>query len=264
MTKHADRIWRTVVFAGAMLGAPLVAADTTPAKEAKPAAKSPPPKPPDTVESVTKELVELDKKIVQAIDAVIASQTDADRQAAKARLESLRKTKFELDKKLADLKRVATGAGKPLPPDTVASLTKELVELDKKIGAAVDAVAAAQTEADRQAAKARLEQHRKAKAETEKKLADLKRGNGKPPPPSTPLGKLEQELVDTTAKINTATDAMVAAQNDADRQAAKAKLASLQKAKADLENKIVAEKQRLARPRANESDKPTGRGFVLS
>ncbi len=200
MTKHADRIWRTVVFAGAMLGAPLVAAETPP-KDAKPAPKPAP--------------------------------TDKD--------------------------------AKPKPPDTVASMTKELADLDKKISITIDAVTAAQNDADRQAAKAKLESHRKAKVELEKKLADLKRGPGKPPPsPATPLDKLEKELAANQAKLTTAVDAVVAAQNDADRQAAKAKLTSLQKEKAEIEKKITAEKQRLARPRTNESDKPIGRGFVLA
>jgi chromosome segregation ATPase len=185
MTKHSEKIFRTVVFAGAMLGAPLVSADA-------------PQKP----------------------------------------------TKAPEQKKV----------------DTVDSLTKEIAAVDVEIKKATDAVANAQNQADRDAAKAKLDQRRKQKAELEKKLAELKKSTA----PQTPLQKLEQELADTQLKIDTAIAAVTDAQNDADRKAAKAKLASLQKDKTEIEKKIAAEKQKLARPRTPENDRPIGRGFVLA
>jgi capsule polysaccharide export protein KpsE/RkpR len=48
-----------------------------------------------------KELVELDKKVSAAVDAVVASQTEADRAAAKAKLDQLRALKADLEKKIA-------------------------------------------------------------------------------------------------------------------------------------------------------------------
>jgi hypothetical protein len=201
MTKHADRIWRTVVFAGAMLGAPLVSADTP--KDAKPGKPAPPPAPAKEV--------------------------------------------------------------KPTPPDTVDSVTKQIAEVDKKIKLTTEAITNAQNDADRKAAQAKLEAHKKDKVELEKKLTALK--IGKVPAPTTPVAKLEKELADVNAKIDTAITAVTDAQTDADRKAAKAKLASFQKEKADVEKKLATEKQKAAaaaRPRTNESDKPIGRGFVLA
>lgn len=199
MTKHADRIWRTVVFAGAMLGAPLVSADT-PKKDAKPAAPKPAPPPKvDTVASVQKELDDLSKKISITSDALVGAQNDADRQAAKARLESQKKTKADLEKRLAELKAAANAGKKPPPPA-----------------------------------------------------------------PETPITRLEKELKEIDNKIAAAVDAVAAAQNDADRAAAKMKLTMLQKDKADTEKKLAAERKAAQRPRTPESDKPIGRGFVLA
>ncbi len=191
MTKHADRIWRTVVFAGAMLGAPLVSADTKPADTKQDSKQK------DTVEGLTKEIQATDKLIAISIDAITSAQNDADRKAAKAKLESQRQTKADLETRLARLKN---GGLKPAPP----------------------------------------------------------------PPPTTTLGKLEKELADNQVKIATAVDAVADAPNEADRTAAKMKLTSLQKDKTAIEKKIAAEKQRLARPRTIPTERPTGRGFVLS
>ena len=195
MTKHADRIWRTVVFAGAMLGAPLVSADT-PSKTPKPVDSKQDSKQKDTVEGLTKELQATDKLIAKSIEAITGAQNEADRKAAKAKLESQRQAKADLETRLARLKN---GGLKPAPP-----------------------------------------------------------------PPTTPLGKLEKELADNQVKIATAVDAVADAQNEADRTAAKLKLTALQKDKTAIEKKIAAEKQRLARPRTIETERPTGRGFVLS
>lgn len=191
MTKHSERIWRTVVFAGAMLGAPLVSADTPP--PAKPA---------------------------------------ANKQAAK-----------------------------PKPPaDTVESLTKELAAVDKQIELTGEALKAAQTDADRKAATAKLEQHKKTKAELETKLADAKRKAA----PATPLAKLEQELAALQPRLDAAADAVDKAKSSAERDAASARLAALRKDKVELDRKIAAEKQKATRPRTPPSDRPVGRGFVLS
>ena len=251
MTKHSEKIFRTVVFAGAMLGAPLVSADA-PQKPTK----APDAKKVDTVDSVTKEIAAVNVELKQATDAVANAQNQADRDAAKAKLEQRKKQKVELEKKLADLKQGTT----PAQPSPLAKLEQEIAAADIQLKQATDAVASAQNQADREAAKAKLEQRKKQKVELETKLAELK----KSATPATPLQKLDQELTDKTLQINAAVDAVMAAQNDADRKAAKAKLEVLRKDKVELERKIAAEKQKLARPRTPENDRPIGRGFVLA
>ena len=58
--------------------------------------------------------------------------------------------------------------------EKVERLAADLADLDKKLGAAVDNVVAAQSEADRANAKAKLEQLRKEKAEMEGRIAQAK------------------------------------------------------------------------------------------
>ncbi len=249
MTKHAEKIFRTVVFAGAMLGAPLVSADA-PQKPTK----APNSKKVDTIDSVTKEIAAVDGEIKQAADAVASAQNQADRDAAKAKLEQRKRQKVDLEIKLAELK------SKPATPETpLQKLGKEIVAADIEIKKAADAVASAQSQADREAAKANLDQRRKQKVELENKLAELKKSTA----PETPLQTLERELAALDLKVGAAVDAVVAAQNDADRKAAKAKLEALRKQKAELE-KIAAHREKLARPRTPENDRPIGRGFVLA
>jgi hypothetical protein len=192
VTKHFDRIWRTVVFSGAMLGASLVSAETPKGKPAQKPVKLKV----DTVDSVTKELAALDNKIDASVTEIVGAKTDADRQMAKAKLESQRREKVVLEKKLAELKAAAAGKN--------------------------------------------------------------------PPPPETPISKIEKQLVEINGKVSTAVDAVAASRNDADRKLAKAKLESLRKEKVEVEKKLAAEKAKLKRPRSDESDKPIGRGFVLA
>jgi hypothetical protein len=200
MSKEANRIWRTVVFSGAMLGAPLVSADT----------KAPPQQAPN-----------------------------------------------------APAKPI-----KPAPPTPLQVAQSELDAATKKVADATAAVSKAQNQADRDFAKAQLAAAQRDKATAEKKVADLK---NPPDPKLATLRKLETDLADLDARVSKAVDAVVAAQNDADRQSAKAKLESLRKEKAGLDAKIAAEKDKLAkaakpqpRPRTDDSDKPVGRGFILS
>lgn len=248
MTKHSEKIFRTVVFAGAMLGAPLVSADA-PQKPTK----APTIKKVDTVDSLTKEIAAVDGDIKNASDAVASAQNQADRDAAKARLEMRKRQKVDLELKLAALK-------KPAAETPIQKLEQEIAAADVELKKAVDAVASAQNQADREAAKAKLAQRQKQRVELETKLAELKKSTA----PETPLQKLEKELTAFERKVNVAVDAVVAAQNDAERTAAKAKLDALRKEKAELETKYAAEKQKLARPRTPENERPIGRGFVLA
>lgn len=54
--------------------------------------------------------------------------------------------------------------------------------------------------------------------------------------------KIEQDLVELSQKVDAATDALAAAQNDADRAAAKAKLEQLLKERAAIEARVAAAK----------------------
>jgi|GEM_PF-766301 len=58
--------------------------------------------------------------------------------------------------------------------------------------------------------------------------------------------KLQLDLQDMDKKVNTAVDSVMAAQNDADRSSAKAKLESLRKEKAAMEQRIAEAKQAAA------------------
>lgn len=197
----SNRIWRTVVFSGAMLGAPLVSADTP---KDKPAQKPAPP------------------------------------QQAKP---------------------------KPPPPTPLEIAQRDLADANKRVAIGITEVTNAKSQADRDAARAKLDAARKDKATAETKIAAIKN-----PPPTyadpAAVKKLEDQVAALDLKISAAVDAVVASQNDADRKAATAKLEALRKEKAPLQDNLNAERQKIAkptpRPRTPDSDKPIGRGFILS
>ncbi len=142
MTKPADRssasrIWRTVVFSGAMLGAPLMASaeiapETKPVmkKAPEPATPTPPPvQEADTVASVTQLIADMDLRIKAAMEAATAAKVAADEAVKKAKQAAideaakvtvLRKEKGALDKRLrlakaAEDKAKRDAAAKPRP-----------------------------------------------------------------------------------------------------------------------------------------------------
>jgi small-conductance mechanosensitive channel len=226
----AAAIWRTVVFAGAMLGAPLASADT-PGK-----------KPAPTKAAGTSDVQALDRKIEAAITAVTNAKTEAERNAAKTKLQALQKERAALN-----------------PKPAAATADAELKELDVKIAKAVDAVAASQSEADRKAATAKLEALQSERAAVDARV--------KASAAVMAVEKLQRELAGLDVRTSTAIDAVTAAQTDADRQAAKAKLDALKKERAALEAQLAAEKAKVEaakRPRAKRDERPVGRGFVLA
>jgi hypothetical protein len=118
----ASRIWRTVVVAGAMLGAPVaVHADTkAPAKpaETKPAESKPAPPPPDApppevsktdaakaakeaVKAVQAEIKTNDKALADGKTALKKAKTDADKATAQTSVDDATKHQAELKDKLA-------------------------------------------------------------------------------------------------------------------------------------------------------------------
>ncbi|MEO8706337.1 MAG: hypothetical protein ABI867_40280 [Kofleriaceae bacterium] len=243
----ANRIWRTVVVSGAMLGG-IAAADTPKPQpqQAKPITRE------AAIASLQAELRANDVQVAAAIDAITKTKTDADRKAATAKLAEVRKARAVLEDKLATIQKAA-GTGKS---EETAKREQELRDLEVQLGAAVDAVIASKTQAERDAAKARLDKLRAQKVAAEAALA-------KTLPPQTPLQKLEAETAELSARVALAIDAVTAAQTQADRDAATAKLKSLQAEKQALEVRITAEKAK-ARPRTNPDERPVGRGFVLA
>lgn len=64
----------------------------------------------ERVDKLSRDLEDLDKRLTGAVDSVIAAQTDADRSAARARLEQLRKEKAEMEARIAAAKAAAEKA----------------------------------------------------------------------------------------------------------------------------------------------------------
>ena len=79
------------------------------------------------------------------------------------------KAALEAAERAADRARAAKKAAMDAR-DTVDNLQRDLSDLDARVSAAVDRVVAAQSDTDRAAAKARLEQLRKEKAEVEERI----------------------------------------------------------------------------------------------
>ena len=168
-----SRIWRTVVFSGAMLGAPLASADKAEGKQKPPADVKVKPAP-DTVESLTKRIDENVTKINGAIDAVVAAKTAAERTAAKQKLGTLQIEQAGLEAKLAKLK-----TSPPANPE-IARLEKQLQEADAKVLGAVDAVTKAKSDAERAVAKSKLDATRKDRELAAAKLKDEQAQQARP------------------------------------------------------------------------------------
>jgi len=58
----------------------------------------------ERVERLARALEDLDTKVTEAVDAVVAARNDADRANAKAKLEQLRREKAEMDRRIQDAK----------------------------------------------------------------------------------------------------------------------------------------------------------------
>lgn len=64
----------------------------------------------EKVERLAADLADLDKKLGSAVDNVVAAQNDADRAAAKGKLEALRREKAEMEARIAEAKAAAARA----------------------------------------------------------------------------------------------------------------------------------------------------------
>lgn len=62
------------------------------------------------VDKLQSDLIDLAKRVDQATDALAAAQNDADRQAARAKLDQLRKERAEMEQHIADAKAAAAKA----------------------------------------------------------------------------------------------------------------------------------------------------------
>ena len=61
----------------------------------------------ERVDRLATDLEALDKRVTDAIDAVVAAQSDADRANAKAKLEKLRREKAEMEQRIKDAREHA-------------------------------------------------------------------------------------------------------------------------------------------------------------
>lgn len=170
MSKHADlasRIFRTVVFSGAMLGsaAPALAEQAAPPKESKAPAQKP-----DTWDSVNKEIEATDKKIDGAVvklaaayKAAAAKKTTGDYAAPDAALATavadLRTARTGLTDRLAKTTRPPFANEKAAPD--VETTEKALADADTKLFASVDTLVAAKEVADVKTATTGVETARK-------------------------------------------------------------------------------------------------------
>ncbi|MDQ3336355.1 MAG: hypothetical protein M4D80_14395 [Myxococcota bacterium] len=173
MSKHADlanRIFRTVVFSGAMLGtavAPALAQQPNPPTQPAPKDSKPAPVKADTWDSVNKEIEGADKKLDAAIVKLVAAHKAAvakkDAPAVDAALVSnvatLRTARTDLDGRLAKTTRNPFLNEKAAPD--VEKMEKTLAEAATKLYAAVDGLNNAKETADRKAAITTVETARK-------------------------------------------------------------------------------------------------------
>jgi len=60
---------------------------------------------PPVLDSLQRDIEAMDRRVAAAIDALLVTQTHTDREAAKARLQELRREKLQLDKRIAEAKR---------------------------------------------------------------------------------------------------------------------------------------------------------------
>jgi hypothetical protein len=175
VSKHSNKIWRSVVFSGAMLGTQVVAADTAKPPAPPQQAKQKPP-PPTPRELAQRDYDDASKRVDEAMDAIGAAATQADRDAAKKKLDAARTDRSAAEKKLA-------GYPPPAPPvyqdpTAVKKLEKQISDLDVKIGLTADTVAGAPSDADRKMATTKLASLRKERQDASTKLVAEK---AKPP-----------------------------------------------------------------------------------
>lgn len=266
-SKVNQRIFRSIVVAGAMLGTPLVAvADGKPGvTDAQPAM----------------ELVELNAKITLAVDEVANAQTQADRSAAKAKLAKLQDEKIALEAKLAAAKAKQQPVEPPSP--ALAKLEAQKQVLAAKVAQAVTAVEKADNDRDRSLAKEALAQLQREHASIESQIAterarrNVKYGTighghgtgvgvgigGSTPLSSFELTKLERQRIELVKEVPPLLASIQEARDDKARVTAKAKLDAKKAEIAGLDTKIATEKQRLVRVRGGTA-RPKGRGFVLA
>ena len=172
MSKHADlasRIFRTVVFSGAMLGtvAPAMAEQAPPPQQNAPKEAKPVPPKPDTWDSVNKEIEASDKKLDAAIVKLVAAHKAAvakkDAPAVDATLATtvadLKTARADLGTRLAKTTR-APFINEKAAPDVEKTETT-LGEADTKLFASIDTLNNAKEIADRKTAVTGVETARK-------------------------------------------------------------------------------------------------------
>lgn len=195
MSKHGDlanRIFRTVVLSGAMLGTPIMAAAEDPAPKNPPgqAAKPAPPKA-DTWDAVNKELESNHTKLDGAVGTYIASlKAKKDQDKALAKVTELRTARTALEERIGKTTRPPFKNEKAAP--AVEAAEAKWTEADKNLMSAIDAVSAAKEDADVKTAVTALEKAKKDRATAWTKVkAERTKANKRPRPPQEerPVGR---------------------------------------------------------------------------
>jgi hypothetical protein len=192
VSKHGDlanRIFRTVVLSGAMLGTPLMATaeEKAPPAQTKPA----PPAKADTWDGVNKELEANHTKLDAAVGTYIASlKSKKNQDTSLAKVTELRTTRTGLDERLAKTERPAFKNEKAAPAVEAAEL--KWAEADKNLMSSIDAASAAKEDADVKTAITNLEKAKKDRTAAWTKVkAERTKANKRPRPPQEerPVGR---------------------------------------------------------------------------
>lgn len=193
VSKHSDlanRIFRTVVFSGAMLGASAAFAQPNPAPQ-KQADKAPVPAKADTWDSVNKELETNHTKLAAAVSAYAnAVKAKKNVEPALAKVTELRTARTDLDARIGKTERPPFVNEKAMPG--VEKAEAEWSAADKALMAALDAVPNAKEDADVKKAVDELTKANKARTAAWVKVkAERAKANRRPRAPVTerPTGR---------------------------------------------------------------------------
>lgn len=146
---------------------------------------------------------------------------------------------------------------------TAGQITADLTDRDAKIAAQVQVIVDATTPEARTAGKAELD---RLVAERKALRSELRALKIKPALTSAAVVRAELALTANEAKQIKLAGSIATARTDKQRDAFKAQLVAAQTDRTRLETKLVAAREDAARPRPRKpvTDRPIGRGFILS
>jgi hypothetical protein len=192
VSKHGDlanRIFRTVVLSGAMLGTPILAAAEDPQPKNPPGQAAKPA--PETWDSVNKQLEANHTKLDGAVGTYLAAlKAKKNQDAALAKLTELRTARTALDERLAKTTRPPFKNEKAAP--AVEAAETKFADAEKNLMSSIDAASAAKEDADVKTAITNLEKAKKDDAVAWTKVkAERTKAAKRPRPPQEerPVGR---------------------------------------------------------------------------